>query len=42
MELILLESAIADRDYWKKTHNTAIMKRISLLLEDILLHPFQV
>ena len=40
MELILLESAIADRDYWKKTHNTAIMKRISLLLEDILLHPF--
>ena len=32
----------ADKDlaYWKSTGNQRIMKRISRLLEDILLHPF--
>jgi toxin YoeB len=25
--------------YWKKTNNTAIQKRISILLEDIIKHP---
>lgn len=40
MELVLLPQAQADRDYWKKTGNTAIMKRISALLADILEHPF--
>ena len=40
MEIILLESALEDRDYWIKTHNTKIMKRISMLLDDILAHPF--
>ena len=40
MELVLLPQAQADRDYWKKTGNTVIMKRISALLADILEHPF--
>ena len=40
MEIVLLSSALEDRDYWLKTHNTKIMKRISKLLEDILAHPF--
>lgn len=40
MELVLLPQAQADRDYWKKTGNVAIMKRISALLADILEHPF--
>ena len=40
MEIILLESALEDREYWIKTHNTKIMKRISMLLEDISAHPF--
>ena len=40
MEIVLLSSALADRDYWLKSHNTKIMKRISKLLEDILAHPF--
>ena len=33
----------ADKDlaYWKSTGNQRIMKRISRLLEDILLHPFK-
>lgn len=40
MELVLLPQAQADRDYWKKTGNTAIMNRISALLADIMAHPF--
>ncbi|MCQ2128377.1 MAG: Txe/YoeB family addiction module toxin [Bacteroidaceae bacterium] len=40
MEIVLLPQAKADRDYWKKTGNTAIMKRISAILADILEHPF--
>ncbi len=40
MEIVFLDSALEDRDYWLKTHNTKIMKRISALLEDILSHPF--
>lgn len=40
MEIVLLEQARKDRDYWKKTGNTAIMKRISALLKDIVEHPF--
>ena len=35
-----MPQAQADRDYWKKTGNVRIMKRISALLEDILKHPF--
>ena len=35
MEIVLLEQAKKDRDYWKSTGNTRVMKRISALLEDI-------
>ena len=35
MEIILLKQAQKDRDYWKSTGNTRVMKRISDLLEDI-------
>lgn len=40
MELVLLPQAQADRDYWKKVGNQAVMKRITALLEDIMEHPF--
>jgi len=40
MEIILLPHAEEDRDYWKKSGNTKIQKRISDLLSDILQHPF--
>lgn len=40
MEIVLLEQAKKDRDYWKSTGNTRVMKRISALFEDIQKHPF--
>lgn len=40
MEIVLTPHALEDRDYWKRTGNTRIMKRITDLLEDIKLHPF--
>jgi toxin YoeB len=40
MEIIFMPQAQADREYWKRTGNTRIMKRISALLTDILEHPF--
>ena len=40
MEIVLLPHAQADREYWKRTGNKAIMKRISALLADIQAHPF--
>ena len=40
MEVVLLEKARIDRDYWKKTGNVKIMKRITDLLNDIEKHPF--
>ena len=40
MEIVLLEQARKDRDYWKKSGNTKIQNRISSLLKDILQHPF--
>ncbi len=40
MEVVLLKQAKADRDYWKSTGNTRILKRITALLKDIELHPF--
>ena len=40
MEVVLLEKARKDRDYWKKTGNIKIMKRITDLLNDIEKHPF--
>ncbi len=40
MEVVLFKKARQDRDYWKKTGNHAIMKRITKLLKDIEKHPF--
>ena len=40
MEIVLLKQAREDRDYWLKTGNKRIMKRITDLLNDIQLHPF--
>ena len=40
MEIILLEQAQKDRDYWKKSGNKAIMNRITALLKDIVEHPY--
>lgn len=40
MEIVLLEQAEKDREYWKKSGNKAIMNRITLLLRDIAEHPY--
>ena len=40
MEVVLLKQAREDRDYWLKTGNKRIMKRITDLLMDIQQHPF--
>ena len=40
MEIILLKQAQADLEYWKKSGNKAIMRRITDLLKDISEHPF--
>ncbi|MCR5361960.1 MAG: Txe/YoeB family addiction module toxin [Bacteroidales bacterium] len=40
MEVVFLPKADEDLQYWKKTGNTRIMKRITALLEDIVQHPF--
>ena len=40
MEIVLLPQADKDLEYWKRTGNKRIMKRISALLNDIVAHPF--
>ncbi len=40
MEMIFSSQALEDLEYWKKSGNKAIMKRISDLLADIIEHPF--
>jgi toxin-antitoxin system, toxin component, Txe/YoeB family len=40
MEIILLEQAQKDIEYWRKTGNKAIMKKITTLLRDISEHPY--
>ena len=40
MEIVLLDQAKKDREYWKKSGNTKIQNRISALLRNIQLHPF--
>lgn len=40
MEIILLEQAQKDREFWKKSGNKAIMKKITDLLKDIMQHPY--
>ncbi len=41
MEVIYSEKAQKDREFWKKSGNKAIMNKISALIEDIQLHPFE-
>lgn len=40
MEIKLMPQAEEDLEYWRKTGNKRIMKRITMLLSDILEHPF--
>tara|TARA_R110001592_G_scaffold89458_3_gene263115 strand:- start:2231 stop:2491 length:261 start_codon:yes stop_codon:yes gene_type:complete len=40
MEIEFTKTALKDLKYWKSTKNTTIQKRISVLLEDIVKHPF--
>lgn len=40
MEIVLLKQARADKEYWIKTGNKQIIKRITELLKDIQSHPF--
>ena len=40
MEIVLLEQAQKDRDYWKELGNKTIMNRITALLKDIVEHPY--
>ncbi len=41
MEVIYSEKALKDREFWKKSGNKAIMNKISALIKDIQLHPFE-
>ncbi|MBP5999492.1 MAG: Txe/YoeB family addiction module toxin [Sediminibacterium sp.] len=40
MEIIISPTAQADINYWKLKHQVKILKRIDILLEDILSHPY--
>ena len=40
MEVIYSLKALEDISYWKKTTNKAVQKKISALIDDILLHPY--
>lgn len=40
MEVVLLKQAKEDKEYWIRTGNKPIMKRITELLKDIERHPF--
>lgn len=40
MEIVLLEQAQKDRDYWKESGNKTMMNRITALLKDIVEHPY--
>ncbi len=41
MEIILLEQAKKDIEFWKKSGNLKIQKRITELIKDTLDHPFE-
>lgn len=41
MEIVYSPQAVEDLKYWKKAGVNAVQKRISLLLEDIIKHPFE-
>ena len=40
MEIVFLEQAEKDREYWKRTENKVIMNKITALLKDIAAHPY--
>ena len=41
MEVIYSEKAQKDREFWKKSGNKAVMNKITALIKDIQLHPFE-
>jgi len=41
VEVIYSEKAQKDREFWKKSGNKSVMNKITALIEDILLHPFE-
>lgn len=41
MEIIYLPLALEHLDYWRKSGNKQVQKKISLLLNDILKHPYE-
>lgn len=41
MEVIYSEKAQKDREFWKKSGNKAIMNKITALIQDIQLHPYE-
>jgi toxin YoeB len=41
VEIIYSEKAQKDREFWKKSGNKAIMNKITALIQDIQLHPFE-
>lgn len=40
MDVVFTKEAIKDKKHWIKTKNVSVQKRISLLLTDIIEHPF--
>jgi toxin YoeB len=41
MEVVLMPTALEDIEFWEKSDNIQIQKRISMLLETISNHPFE-
>jgi toxin YoeB len=41
MEVVLMPTALEDIEFWKKSGNVQIQKRISILLKAISNHPFE-
>jgi toxin YoeB len=41
VEVIYSEKAQKDREFWKKSGNKAVMNKITALIKDIQLHPFE-
>ena len=41
MEVVYSEKAQKDREFWKKSGNKAVMNKITALIKDIQLHPFE-
>ena len=41
MEVVYSKKAQKDREFWKKSGNIFIMNKITDLIEDIQLHPFE-